>query len=255
MTAIGLMIIILGVIFILMRSKHSAASKGLLLIGVLMTLAPQTPWIPQILTSYLQKPFLPAISYAWSDSNVIVVLGGGIEVLPDGHNEASMPTRSRALAAATAYYACKRHSDHCTLIASGGDLHNAGTTEASCIQTILIGTGVAQADIKTEGASHNTFENAHYTAKILRENYANGKVFLVTSSLHMQRGLLYFQHFGIAATPIISEWTSSKFGFKSYEYNAFLTDLALIEFWGMGRYYIYNWLGWNPAPIPVSMKF
>ena len=52
----------------------------------------------------------------------------------------------------------------------------------------------------TERTSRDTWENAEYAAKILRENGIR-TVYLVTHAWHMRRALIAFRHFGIEAIP------------------------------------------------------
>lgn len=245
MTILGLAIIVL-ISLNAMRTNAFAVPRGVLWLGILITVAPHTPWPAQILVSHLQRPFTSGAPVVWAASNVIIVLGAGVETPTTERIEANVLSRSRTLAAAVAYHACRLESSDCVVIASGGDPRNAGATEASRIETLLIQLGIPQIDIKTESASRNTFTNAQHSSELVRESYPNRNIFLVTSSLHMKRSLLYFMHFGVSATPIISDWVSPKSGLKAMTYNALLTDMALAEYVGIGRYYVYSWLGWNP---------
>src|SRR5208282_277854 len=51
-----------------------------------------------------------------------------------------------------------------------------------------------------EPRSHDTWENAEASARILRAN-GIGSVYLVTHAWHMRRALLAFHHFGISVIP------------------------------------------------------
>lgn len=246
MTTLGLMIIVLITLRNIIRADSPVAMRGGLALGLLIAVLPCTPWPAQILTDRLQQPFFAAAPIAWAASNVIVVLGAGLQTPTADRVEASLPSRSRALAAATAYHACRLESSYCVVIASGGDPHHAGATEASLIASLLIQLGIPPMDIETEDASRNTFTNAQNSGALIRENYPDSKIFLVTSSLHMKRSLLYFKHISLFPSPIIADWVSPKWGLRSIAYNTLMTDYALTEYIGIGRYYVYNWLGWNP---------
>jgi uncharacterized SAM-binding protein YcdF (DUF218 family) len=51
-----------------------------------------------------------------------------------------------------------------------------------------------------EGRSEDTWQNAEYSAALLREAGISS-VYLVSSGWHLRRALIAFRHFGIAATP------------------------------------------------------
>jgi uncharacterized SAM-binding protein YcdF (DUF218 family) len=61
------------------------------------------------------------------------------------------------------------------------------------IKNTLVVCGVAPEDILTEEKSRNTNENAVFTADLLRKNFPNEKILLITSSFHMRRAAACFR--------------------------------------------------------------
>jgi len=76
-----------------------------------------------------------------------------------------------------------------------GNLFGKKYKEADYVKKFLIQTGIKPEDILTENKSRNTFENAKYTAQILKPE--NPKCLLITSSLHMFRAKKCFKKTGL----------------------------------------------------------
>lgn len=94
------------------------------------------------------------------------------------------------------------------IVISGGSGHllYRDRTEASFIKRYLAEIGINSNDIIVENMSKNTFENAKFTAKILRSNDISDTVLLITSSMHMRRAAACFRKQGIA----VEEFPTSK---------------------------------------------
>jgi len=113
----------------------------------------------------------------------------------------------------------------------------------------MVQLGVADTDILLERRSRNTIQNAEFTVAILHEQRFE-KLFLVTSELHLPRALLYFSYFSIYPTPCAANYIVAPRSILPAGYNFTIADLAAHEYIGMLRYYIYNFLGWNPPASP-----
>jgi uncharacterized SAM-binding protein YcdF (DUF218 family) len=80
------------------------------------------------------------------------------------------------------------------------------------------------------------------------------QVFLVTSGIHLRRSLLYFGHFGIRGQPVRADFVSAMLSPIPLSYNFLLADLAIHEYVGVLRYYVYQFMGWNvSAERPGSL--
>jgi uncharacterized SAM-binding protein YcdF (DUF218 family) len=132
----------------------------------------------------------------FTTAQAIVVLGGGVHrgdgaMVPD---TLGVWTLQRLYFANQAY-----HRLNLKVAVSGGRGPGAHTTEASLMKAALehdFGVPVSW----FEDQSRSTWENALYTAKLLKaDNVTN--VVLVTSAWHMKRALWSFERVGLHAIP------------------------------------------------------
>lgn len=84
------------------------------------------------------------------------------------------------------------------VVLSGGGFP---TPEAKAMSVVLREFGVPDEAMILEGRSRNTFENACFSAELLRERGID-RVLLVTSALHMHRALSHFVNEGIKVVPV-----------------------------------------------------
>ena len=131
------------------------------------------------------------------------------------------------------------------MLASGGDPRGLGAPEGATYGRRLVELGVAREDLILEARSRNTFQNAQFSAPILRQ-YAFDKVVLVTSGFHLTRAQLFLAHFGIRAQPVAGDLVQPVGSWVPSAYNLALADMALNEYWGRLQYRLYNWTGRNP---------
>lgn len=89
------------------------------------------------------------------------------------------------------------------LIISGGQGNLSFQTpsevdEGQMIRVFLETGGVPAADILLENESKNTYENAHFSSRVLRQYFRTDRCVLVTSALHMRRAEACFQKQGLS---------------------------------------------------------
>ena len=85
------------------------------------------------------------------------------------------------------------------LITGGtGSLTRPDLAEADNLARTLQLFGVPEEDMIIENQSRNTYENAQFTATILREKYPDGRFLLITSAFHLRRAKGCFDKQGIA---------------------------------------------------------
>lgn len=84
------------------------------------------------------------------------------------------------------------------LIYSGGDgtLSKSLGKESVILKNYLINMGIPEEKIIIESESRNTYENAKYTAQIIKSK-VDAKVLLITSAFHMRRAMACFKKQGI----------------------------------------------------------
>lgn len=80
----------------------------------------------------------------------------------------------------------------------------SGSDQAMDLAQGFARSGVPDHDLRIEGTSQNTHENARNSAAILRADGLHD-VLLVTSAIHMRRAAGCFRHEGIEVTPVASD--------------------------------------------------
>lgn len=134
------------------------------------------------------------------------------------------------------------------IIVSGGLglLRKTHHSEAAEVRTLLLLAGVPQTDILLEDKSHNTYENAQFTRRLLRRHPEIKSVLLVTSAFHMRRASACFNKAGIGHTIFPADFYSSdrlaKFEFLIPSEEALSQWSRLVR--EVGGYLVYKVLGY-----------
>ena len=194
-----------------------------------------TGFLPSLLLSGLQKYPYGQTQLNFKRNNAIVVLGGGVAVVSKKVLLPSLLTYSRIMTAAQTYFSCKKTGHRCTIITSGGDVKRNGDTEAHVYQIELVSLGVKARDIRSESKSRSTYENAKFSTKLIKAGHYD-QVFLISSGVHIERALLSFEHFGVSAIPVASDYMQPRISLETFGYNLALTDAALHEYLGVIKY-------------------
>jgi uncharacterized SAM-binding protein YcdF (DUF218 family) len=224
------------------RAAYTLVAIALaLLIGI--GCGPVTGW----LLKDLQAGYAADVQVQPARLTTIVLLGNGTEQVGSAqiHSvEIGVLAYSRVVKALQLYLACKRVNPTCLILISGGDPQHHGASEASVYGEKLKELGVAAGDVVLEERSLNTFQNAQYTAALLKNRTAD-QLLLVTSGIHLRRALLYFAHFGLRPQPVRADFVSAMASPLPLSYNFLAADLALHEYEGVIRYHVYQFMGWN----------
>lgn len=203
--------------------------------------------IPALLASNLQESYPATVAVKQAQATAIVLLGGGTELATDGRTqsvEVGSLAFGRVVKTLQLYRECKQVNSVCIVVITGGDPGHHGMTEAAVYGAVLRQSGVDPADLVLEEHSLNTFQNAGFTAPLLRSRRVD-QVFLVTSGVHQRRSLLYFAHFGVVARPVRGDHVSAATRFLPESHNFLIMDLVLHEYAGLVRYHFYQFMGWN----------
>lgn len=115
---------------------------------------------------------------------IIVVLGQSLN--PDGTPPETL--LKRASKAAEIY---NESGGRFSVIATGGDPIQTGTSEAAHMRRVLLDCGVPDSAIVMESESQNTCQNAWLSASLFHEGVR--RVLLVTSDFHMPRAAYIFE--------------------------------------------------------------
>jgi uncharacterized SAM-binding protein YcdF (DUF218 family) len=220
-------------------------------LAVLLFLVAGCGVLPRLLLQRLQAPYALRPALQWAPQNAIVLLTGASIRVPHGEVEPSISAYGRVAEAAVLYHACRQAGVGCKLLVSGGDPQRRETTLAASYAVVLRGLGVPADDLILESRSNNTWQNAQFSQPLLAQLGAP-RVWLVSSAWHLRRSVLYFDHFGIAATPVRADYLRAEPSAWPSAQNFVLTDVALHEYIGVLRYHFYNAMGWNaPAMKPL----
>jgi uncharacterized SAM-binding protein YcdF (DUF218 family) len=227
--------------------KRRLSAYGVWGFGALLFLAAGCGPLPAELLQRLQAGYDTQPMPAWQSRAAIIVLGGGIQRVPGAAGvEVPLFAYGRVAKGLELYLQCKRAGKACALIVSGGDPEEMGVSEAKVYGDALLKWGVDPSDLVLEGRSLNTWQNAQYCAAWLDE-HPEDQVVLITSGFHLRRAVLYFEHFGVRALPVRSDYESARVRPWPTAQNFLLTDLVVHEYLGLWRTRIYNVLGWNVA--------
>ena len=210
-------ILVLALAFWLMQRGRYRSSKVLVGIVLVLLIAPSLPVVANALAWPLESayPSRPTSEYPHADA--IVVLGGTIigPTLPPRY--APEVYSSRLLQAARLYHAGKAD----TVLATGGGEYQtpAGDTrtEADDMHDILIELGVPASAVLLERCSRTTYENALFSAEILRQQ-DRAEILLVTGAFHMRRavGLFKKQGLGVIAAPSDHQVVDEPFDVRAF---------------------------------------
>lgn len=225
------------------KNKRKNLRIGVGIAAVLMIIFIGNGFLGKLLSGYLQKSYVNVSSAKnmASENPVIVVLGGGV-VDFDNTERLHTMSYSRIIAAYQLYYKYKKNNLPCKIVISGKG--RGRKSEAELFSENFKKMGVADADIIKEDKSMNTYENAKYTSKILKQ-LAPSDVYLVTSGFHMKRSVALFHTFGLKPVPQASDFIDTEITMFPNSYNAAFTFVMLKEVLGIWQVQLYNSLGLN----------
>ncbi len=140
-----------------------------------------------------------------SVAHVGVVLTGGIINVDHATQPARPLLSNQADRAGQALYLYRKHVIH-TILISGATgalpFHERPLEdEAHQVAEFLKLAGVRPADILIDNQSRNTYENALFSARLLRQRFHTNHCVLITSAMHLRRAEACFQKQGILVSP------------------------------------------------------
>jgi uncharacterized SAM-binding protein YcdF (DUF218 family) len=113
--------------------------------------------------------------------------------------------------------------------------------EALVMRNAALAAGIAEARILVEQQAGSTWENAAYSAALLRP-LAPSRIILVTDRIHMPRARLAFRAQGLAVSPVAADWPDPRtprttvlaaLGYEGLALAWYAVRLAL-QHWGQG---------------------
>ena len=161
--------------------------------------------------------------------DVGVVLGGGMISYDSRYDRYSFKANTDRIIQAIYLYQEKRIGK--ILISGGsGSLIYRNMLEAVYLKKFLVGTlQIPQEDILVDSVSDNTHQNAVESAKIIKANFKDPKVLLITSAFHMRRARMCFKKEGIQATVYTTDLTT---GNRRFQFDhLFMPSLQSLQQW------------------------
>ncbi|WPO93144.1 YdcF family protein [Chryseobacterium sp. HR92] len=225
------------------KNKRKNLRIGIGIVAVLIVIFIGNGFLGKLTSGYLQKSYINTseLKNSVSQKPVIVVLGGGVV---DINNTEKLHTMSysRIVTAYQLYYEFKKNNLPCKIVISGkGRGH---TSEAELFRENFKKMGVSDTDMIKEDKSMNTYENAKYSSKIVKQ-LAPSDIYLVTSGFHMKRSVALFHTFGLNPVPQASDFIDTEITLFPNSYNAAFTFVMLKEVLGIWQVKLYNSWGLN----------
>lgn len=180
---------VLALIFLLIGTPGRVAS--IVTLAVLVALG-----LPITATALLNSLSpAPTVSDRSEPTAIVILSGDAIRV----ENQVDLDPGPLTLDRIRAGAALARRTG-LPILVSGGAIPNATSTLAQMMSTSLR-DDFRLASRWEESRSRDTWENAEFTALILREAGIK-RIYLVTHDWHMRRSLLAFRHFGLDPVPV-----------------------------------------------------
>lgn len=211
-------VIILALVF----SKHQRVRTVMLWTALVILWVGGNRWVSSSLTRSLETRYLPPEVFPAVE--MIVVLGGGTESnAPPRQGVEINGAGDRMLQAARLY----REGVAPKILLSGGNitwLGNRPSTPAEEMQEILLFMGVPQDALVLQTESQNTYEDALYSAEILRSEGIE-RIVLVTSAAHMPRSAALFEKQGIEVIPAPADFSVPDYAWQELWHGSFGSKL------------------------------
>lgn len=241
------------IVLALVLRRRPRLRTGIEIAALALLLVTSNQLFASWLARSLEWQYLPPAEIPHTD--VIVLLGGGTEPQQPPRDFPELNgAGDRLLHAAQLYQQGKAPA----ILASGGNitwLENRATTPASDMAEILQLMGVPAGAIWQENQSQNTYENALFCARILKEKGIT-RVILVTSAMHMPRSVALFRKQGIEVIPSPADFSITTQGWQEMsstpgawavhllpEAGSLSTISAVLkEYIGMFVYHLRGWM-------------
>ena len=221
-------LLLLAIVGLLIERRYRAFGRFIAWTGLLVLLALALPAVSGGLLVALERN-LPLTPPPDAPPQAIVILGGdaqrgrGLLVQP------GLLSLQRERAGAALY-----HQTNLPILVTGGPLHPGEAPIAALMADSL--QHDFQVPVKwVEGASRDTWENAHLSAVILKAQGIHS-VYVVTQAWHMRRALLAFAGTGIIATAAPTHIDNAPTPLP-------VDFLPEVSAWRVAYYAMHEWIG------------
>ena len=209
---------------------------GLTTISLIVLLSCSLPVVSSNLTNTLQRdaPILPSeLKQKIAGAEAVVLLAGGRQKLAEEYGGAT-PNSYSLIRARYAAWVVKK--THLPLIISGGLIPDEAKSEAELIRDMLQKEFNLKEECYIEEQSRTTYENAKFTAKLLKESNIQ-KVVLVTHAWHMPRAKAAFEYFDVQVIPAPTAFYGRDI---SYQISDFLPSATALNFSGLAFHELFG---------------
>ena len=242
-------------ILALVLDKHVRLRRWAIAVALAVLVVGGNAWVAQGLTRSLEWRYLPPETIP--SAGAMVLLGGG--TAPAEYPRSMVEVNSagdRVLYAAQLY----KEGAAPKILLSGGRIDWLESEQESSpaheMAELLKLMGVPPEALWLQERSRNTYEDALYSAQILKEKGIK-RILLVTSARHMPRSVALFEKQGLQVVPLPTDYSVTQAGWEEMlhpDLEAFLIGLvpggsslaattgALKEYLGMLVYALQGWM-------------
>jgi uncharacterized SAM-binding protein YcdF (DUF218 family) len=238
---LSLSLLLLLVALLLSRSRWTRLRNAILLLATGWLYLSSTAFFANFLMASLERDFVPRAMSVIAPADAIVLLGGALRGDTHMGTLADLNDHADRLVHAAALY---RAGKAPVLLLTGGAAEDV-RTEAEQMKDILTVMGIPAASMILESGSRNTYDNAVYSAQILKSRGMR-RILLVTSAYHMRRSVALFEAQGLEVVPSATDYqilvvSETLPPWLPLVGNLSRTTTALHEIVG---YWVYRWQGW-----------
>lgn len=166
----------------------------------------------------------------------LAIILGGIASIDQEHKSVEFHTNAdRFLNVLPLYFDGKIKK---LLLSGGSGRIIKDQIEAGVLEDYLLSIGVKAEDIITEEQSQNTYENAKYSAELIREKKLEGPYLLSTSTTHMRRSMLCFKKQKLEVEPFPTDQVTYNLSLDPYF--LFVPEASILQEW---YWLIHEWVG------------
>lgn len=213
--------------FVLLRLRKEKAARVLFAAAFSVLFVSSLPIVAHRLARGLESDYPVLSSIDAPKADAIVVLGGTVSNRIPPRKEVQEISGSRLVPAAWLFKAGKAQK---IIVSSGTDYSQADGSrraESQDMADFLVALGVPSKSIIQESRSRNTYENAKYTAELVKDS-AMKSILLVTSAFHMPRSVAMFKKFGVTnVVPFPSDHRITNTGVRAGDFLPEIGALAI----------------------------